>query len=234
VRIRFEFYKEEAARFLSQLDMVRLFERAARRAGLPIAYTQGFNPHPKISFGPALAVGITGKKEYADLEFEVPVDVERAVLDLGAQMPYGIGIRDGKEVPKGSPSINAVVKRGEYMISCVLKDSFSPKEVEKAVVKILSQKEIPVEKRTKRGMEIKNIRPGIYALEGELNGNLLTIKTLLELSSSGSVSPYAVLDAVLKELGAFVEQGSLKIVRTGIFAFHRGKLLTPLEILALE
>ncbi|NLO89261.1 MAG: DUF2344 domain-containing protein [Clostridia bacterium] len=234
MRIRFEFYKEEAARFLSQLDVVRLFERAARRAALPIVYTQGYNPHPKISFGPALAVGIAGKRECVDWEFEVPVDVERAVMDLDAQMPCGMGIRDGKEVPVGSPSINAVVKRGEYIISCRLKDSLSPEEVEKAAAKILAQEEIPIKKRTKRGMEIKNIRPGIYTLEGKLNGNILTIKALLELSPSGSVSPYAVLVAVLEELGDLGEQESLNIVRTGIFALHRGKLLTPMEILALE
>ncbi|HBT20413.1 MAG TPA: hypothetical protein DEA47_03490 [Peptococcaceae bacterium] len=232
MRIRFEFSKGDAARFLSQLDMVRLFERAARRAGLPIAYTQGFNPHPKISFGPALAVGIIGEREYADLEFESPVDVEKTILDLGAQMPSGIRIRSGKEVPKGSPSINAVVDRGEYVIFCVLGTSFSKEEINNAILKILSQKEIHVEKKTKKGMEIKNIRPGIYALEGEIkSGNLLTVKTLLKLSSSGSVSPFSVFEVFLKELNVSLEQGSLKIVRKGIFAYQGGRLLTPLEIL---
>ena len=63
--------------FISHLDMMRTFERAFRRADLPVAFTQGFNPRPKISFTPALSVGITSSSEYMDVEFYEDVSVDK-------------------------------------------------------------------------------------------------------------------------------------------------------------
>ncbi|NLC39201.1 MAG: DUF2344 domain-containing protein, partial [Clostridia bacterium] len=65
--IRLEYSRCGTARFLSHLEMLRLFERSFRRASLPLAFSRGFNPHPKISFGPPLPVGVSGRREYLDV-----------------------------------------------------------------------------------------------------------------------------------------------------------------------
>ncbi|MCG0278925.1 MAG: TIGR03936 family radical SAM-associated protein, partial [Thermanaeromonas sp.] len=72
MRLRVKFAKVGTGRFLSQLEVMRVLQRAARRAGLPLALTEGFNPHPRMSFGPALAVGAESEAEYVDLELKEP------------------------------------------------------------------------------------------------------------------------------------------------------------------
>jgi radical SAM-linked protein len=74
-RIRMKFSKTGRIRFLSHLDFMTLFHRAAVRAGVAIAFSQGFNPHPKISFGPALPVGMESESEYLDMETDPFVDL---------------------------------------------------------------------------------------------------------------------------------------------------------------
>lgn len=67
LRVRIAYAKLEEAKYIAHLDLGRVFERACRRAGIPLAYSQGFNPHPKITFGSALAVGVEGEQEFVDL-----------------------------------------------------------------------------------------------------------------------------------------------------------------------
>ncbi|MFA4886471.1 MAG: TIGR03936 family radical SAM-associated protein, partial [Desulfotomaculaceae bacterium] len=86
-RYRIIYAKEGPARYISHLDLLRVFDRAARRGGLPVAYTQGFNPHPKMSFAAPLSVGTAGEAEFADMELtrDIPVaDMESA---LAGSMP---------------------------------------------------------------------------------------------------------------------------------------------------
>jgi len=232
LRVRFEFSKNGAARFLSHLDMARTFERAVRRAGLPVAYTRGFNPHPKISFGPALAVGVAGEREYVDMEFEVEVDVLGTVEKLQHQMPEGIKMRTALEVPERSGSINAAIDRAEYLVCCPASAALSPGELKEAVEELLSRERIIIQKRTDKGTKSKDIRSGIYLLEGEVENERVIFKMLLQLSPSGSVTPGDVLKAFYELAGIPVDISSPTIRRTGLFACQEGKLKTPLEILA--
>lgn len=97
-RIRVVFRKGEEVKYISHRDLIRAFTRAIRRAGLPIAYSQGFNPHMKISWGNALKVGATSEAEFAELNFEGWVK-PRAVLErLGPHMPKGLEISEANLV----------------------------------------------------------------------------------------------------------------------------------------
>jgi len=234
LRVRFEFSKNGAARFLSHLDMARIFERAVRRAGLPVAYSRGFNPHPKISFGPALAVGVAGEREYVDMEFEVEVDIQDAVEKLQRQMPEGIKMRTALEVPERSGSINAVVDRAEYLVCCPASAALTSGELKETVEKLLSREQIIIQKRTNKGTKSRDIRSGIYLLEGEVENGRVIFKMLLQLSPSGSVTPGDVLKAFGELAGIPVDVSSPTIRRTGLLTCREGKLETPLGILAKE
>jgi len=93
-RVELKFAKKQLMRFISHLDLMRLFHRAARRADLPIALTQGFNPHPKISIKRALKLGLVSEDEEATFYLTQQVDSDEFKHKLEEQLPEGIAIKE--------------------------------------------------------------------------------------------------------------------------------------------
>ena len=93
-RLKIKYTKGEEIRFISHRDLMRLFQRAIRRAGIPIAYSQGFNPHMKISWGQALKVGQSSQGEYAELQLSEYIKPSQLRERLNQQLPQGIEILD--------------------------------------------------------------------------------------------------------------------------------------------
>jgi radical SAM-linked protein len=91
-KIKIEYSKGEAVKYLSHRDLMRAFQRAIRRADLPIAFSQGFNPHMKISWGQALKVGATSAAEPAELELSTWVKPDELMARLNAALPGGLAI----------------------------------------------------------------------------------------------------------------------------------------------
>lgn len=92
-RIEFSFSKKGMMKYISHLDLIRLFSRALRRTGLPIKMTEGFNPHPKLSIKCALKLGVESENEEASIAFKEPVDSEYFREKLEEQLPEGIEIK---------------------------------------------------------------------------------------------------------------------------------------------
>jgi radical SAM-linked protein len=105
MRVRARYTKEGRLRFISAIDLGRVWERALRKADLPIAYSEGFTPHPKVSFPDALALGYASTGEYVELTFAVPVDLAAAVAAFNAVAAEGLRIIDATEVVEGAPRI---------------------------------------------------------------------------------------------------------------------------------
>ncbi len=103
-RYRLRFAKKGAARFLSHRDLMRLFERAGRRAGLPMAMTGGFNPHPRISLAPALKLGFEGWDEALEIDLSEQADPSAVALALNRTMPAGIAFGSAENLPAGRRS----------------------------------------------------------------------------------------------------------------------------------
>ena len=116
MKLRALLTKGEEIRFISHLDYAALIERAIRRAKLPVAYSEGFNPHMKFSFASALAVGVTSEAEVMDVELSRPVAQPEAWDRLAAALPPGV--RLGRLVPyEGkAKSLMAAVDRAEYRV----------------------------------------------------------------------------------------------------------------------
>ncbi len=93
ITIKFYFCKEKLMRFISHLDLMRLFTRAARRAGLPLFISCGFNPHPKIRIKRALKLGIEGDKEEAEIVLTEEISDEDFCRRLNEQLPEGVCVR---------------------------------------------------------------------------------------------------------------------------------------------
>lgn len=117
VRIRVEFSKTGRLRYLSHLELAVLLQRAMRRAGFPLEFSQGYHPSPKISFGPPLGVGIAGLSEYFDIEVTPPFDLDTNRKKLNGLVPEGISIKDMSAISAGEVSLSNFISRYEYEIN---------------------------------------------------------------------------------------------------------------------
>ena len=109
-RIRIRWTKNGRTRFVSARDLTSIWERALRRVDLPIAYSEGFTPHAKVSFPDALSVGYESTGEYAELTFAVPIVPARDLARLSATLPEGMDITTFLEVPDGAPKLARMLR----------------------------------------------------------------------------------------------------------------------------
>jgi radical SAM-linked protein len=113
VRLRLKITKEGVVRFISHLEYTRALERALRRAKLPTAWSEGFNPHMKLALASALSLGIESLGEYAEVELSEPVDAAAAAAALGAKLPPGIRVL-AADVAEKAPKLAAMLAWASY------------------------------------------------------------------------------------------------------------------------
>ncbi len=116
-KVRLKYRKEGAMKYLSHLDLFRAFYRAARRAGLPLSFTGGFNPHPRLSFAPPLPVGAEGEGELVDIELAAPIAAARVQEGLNAALPPGLKITAAIFLPRQSPALFDTVGAARWRIT---------------------------------------------------------------------------------------------------------------------
>lgn len=117
MRLLVRFSKVEAARYISHLDLIRLMQRVLRRAGVPVSYTEGYHPHPKMAFASALGVGIESRGEYMDLALDEDVDPARCMEDINRVMPAHIRVMGIKPLDTGTKGLMGMVAAASYVIS---------------------------------------------------------------------------------------------------------------------
>lgn len=217
-KYRMLYVKEGPARYISHLDLLRAFERAARRAGLPMAFTLGFNPHPKIAFAAPLGVGTAGEAEFADLELTGDIPAAEVAGSLSRAMPEGLRLIEIRPIPDQCPALMAMVDRATYRAEAKLSGPLSGEELDGAIAAFLSMPEILVERKNKAGEKKKvDIRPGIFAMSGRLNNDIISIEAELKTGSSGNVRLEEVL-AAFERSSCLPVQGRFVLYRTGLYA----------------
>ena len=115
--IRVKYKKEDEMIFISHLDLQRLLQRAFRRAKINLSYSEGFNPHPKMSYGNALALGVESQGEYVDIEIEDDIEVKEFLERINQQLPDGIKFVKGQEIDPKTPSLSSIIVYGEYIFN---------------------------------------------------------------------------------------------------------------------
>lgn len=161
-RLRMTFSRGEEVKYISHLDLMRLWERVLRRAELPLAYSQGFNPHARISLAAPLPVGVTSEAELADVFLEGRVSPYHFMKSASVQLPPGVGISTVEEVGLLWPSLQSVVRFGEYRVTVACERS--REEVEEAIGKLLAAEHIPWQHRRDTGVREYDLRPLIDKL----------------------------------------------------------------------
>jgi radical SAM family uncharacterized protein/radical SAM-linked protein len=219
-KIRLKWSKDEEVRFTSHLDVLRTFERAIRRSGIPISYSEGFHPHPRIAFGPPLPLGFVSEAEYLDIQLSEPFSNEH-LLRLNKALPQGFRILEGKTIFTKAESLSSVINAALYKVEV----PFSGNEIQERIDYILSLRNLMVSRVSKEELKEVDIRFDILKLENEDS----TLSLLLSLGSAGYAKPQEVLiyGFGMKEK----EVLSLLFIREGLFVKRQDQLLSPMEII---
>ena len=165
-RLRLRYRKIGPARFIGTREMGTVFLRAARRAGLPLAYSQGHHPMPRLSFGPALPLGFSSDDEYLDLELVAPLAPADVVARLHAQLPEGLEPIEATDILRSAPSIDPEIDAFVYEIDVSPLDVPPlPAAMAEAVLRFHRAETFPVHKRGKSGDRIVDARRVVRTLD---------------------------------------------------------------------
>jgi len=194
-RIRIRFSRGEKLKFISHLDIMRLWQRALHRAGIPLAYTEGFSPHPRISLAAPLAVGVTSEAELTDVFCSKWVSPHSFTAAVSQQLPPGIEISQVHMVAPTLPSLQSQVSHTEYEVEAETdKDQAA---VKAALDSLLSLEELPWHHQRDTGTRNYDLRALIDDLWlTSLHRGHCTIGMRLRCDSSGSGRPEQVAAAL--------------------------------------
>ncbi len=221
------YHKTESARYISHLDVQRTLQRAFRRAKLPLRFSEGFNPHPELSFASALATGTTSDAEWFDVELTERMQPETFLAQVNAVLPQGIRLSDARELPAGIKTLSTLTRAAEYEVQTTFARTMTREKAEAALESLLSG-DIIVNKRTKGGIKPVNVRPQIIrAFVEDVEGNTITLRVLGKLQADGGLRVELMMGALFDCLDA---QGTLRIHRAAMYFDADGVLpRIPLE-----
>lgn len=243
-RIRSKFYKMQDMIFISHLDLVRLFERAFRRASIPIAYTQGFNPHPIMSFATALGIGISSEGEYIDIEVGEKIDLKEFMDKLNNVLPEGLKIVKSQYISKGEDSLMAVIQYSTYAVKIEFTEEINNEELESKINSFLDLKEIIEIKEKKKKKNYRkysksevqeiNIREYIKRINiMDKEENHVMLNMLLSTGSSGNLKPETVVKKLQELFELPIDIEKTRVYRIDLFKEIDPNYKTPLDVAAV-
>ncbi len=230
-KLRLEITKGEEIRYISHLDYAGALERAIRRAKLPAMYSEGFNPHMKLAFASALAVGVTSEAEYLDVE--LTGEIGAAVLQnrLSASLPQGILIKRAQYMPDRSPALMAVVNMAEYKVTAPILPGNDFAKIEDCIRLFNAASEVLYTKESPKGKREINIKQYIFSNAEIIRAQeMLELKLAIRVTPTGSVKPGEVLTALVNLYGLPVDKNAALIHRTGLYVTDKNLRLSPLEL----
>jgi radical SAM-linked protein len=147
MRARITFTKTGALKYIGHLDLQTLWERTARRAGLPLAYSHGFHPQARISFASALPLGFSSQAEVMDIRLQSEVDLQQLPERLQQALPAGITVLDVQSVDETEPALQMQVRSTEYVVA--LLEVVEEAGLQQKIEEVMAAKELPRERRGK-------------------------------------------------------------------------------------
>lgn len=204
--------------YISHLDLMRMFKRTFKKAGIKLVYSQGFNPHPKMGFAQPLSLGYWGLKELMEFETVEEQNPQELKKIIGDMMPEGIEIIDCKVLERIKKTLAANTVAAEYIIAIPLKE---PIEADGAEIKnkYMDQSEIIALKKQKKKKELAeiNIKPMIRSIDFVPEEETLFVSTVLDSGSTSNLSPELVIDTLLKRLEINTDRSEIAVMRKEIF-----------------
>ena len=238
MKARIKFRKYGVMRFIGHLDVMRFFQKAMRRARIPIAFTEGYSPHMIMSFAQPLGVGVTSDGEYLDIELKEEIAANEAVIRLNEVMVEGLEVVNFVRIPDDQKSSGmTLVAAASYRVTLLesaksaeitreLPDSWQSK-----IEAFQKQETIVVLKKTKRSEAEVDIKPMIYQMHKETN----SIYLFLAAGSEQNLKPDLVMEAFTEFIGEKKESVPFHYHRLEVYARQSKESLdfVPLDQLKL-
>lgn len=233
MKVRVKFSKHGIMKFIGHLDIMRYFQKAIRRAGIDIAYTEGLSPHMVMSFASPLGVGLTSDAEYMDIELRSPISSREAIDALNSVSAEGITVTGFYQIPEDKANkAMTLVAAADYTLR--FRKGHEPRmDWQSGISHFFAQKEITVLKKTKKSEKEVDIRPMIY----EMNVNAGTVFFKLASGSVANLKPELVMDTYLKTLNVEPDEFAYEINRCELYAdlgTESKRKLVPLSELGKE
>jgi radical SAM-linked protein len=203
-RLRIRFTRDETLKYIGHLDMARTWQRIARRARLPLAYSEGFNPQPRMSFAAALPVGCTSDHEELDMVLSRPCAIDEVKAQLDQALPLGIKVISIEEVALNAPALQMQLQAAEFEITVEGEDAIGL--LPERVAQFSAATEVMRDRRGK----VYNLRPLVQALaiEPDRTDRAAVIRSRLQANEAGTGRP----DELAAALG--LDPATVKIKRT--------------------
>lgn len=221
---RLRYTKEGNLRLISHLDLIRSFERAMRRGNIPIAFSEGFHPHPLMSFGPALSLGIESCAEFMDITLKEPVEPSELLERLNHALPEGLRILEVRHIQGKVKPLTAVINRATYHITFGLPTSKSC-DLKASLERLWGTERLEVQRRAKDGgNKLVDIRPLWHRWEILEEQGRLVLEIEVEAGSQGAVRP----DEFVRLIGE--EFSSRRVLRWSLWVHDGTKKVSPMEL----
>lgn len=199
--VRLNFSKTGRAIYISHLDINRMMTRAVRRAKLPMWYTEGFNPHPYLTFALPLSLGQSSDCEYMDIRIEGDITDEEIMNRLNAVLPEGVKI-----LSVSAPVYDAKeIEKALYFVKLVFKDAETSKGFAERAQTLAEGEELLAEKRGKKGhrkvMKQINLIDFIYDMKFSTADNIVNLQCVLAAGNTNNLNPTLLVETLEKEIG---------------------------------
>jgi radical SAM-linked protein len=194
-RLRLIFAKKKQIKYIGHLDLVLAWERALRRAQIPLAYSKGFNPRPKIQVASSLPLGTSGSAEIMDIIITQPVEPTDALDRIKPALPEGIELHNVEIIPLKAPTLQHLLRQAEYRVT--VETDLSAGELAQRIETLLAaDKIVQTRQRKKKGEEI-DLRPWLHelTLESAAEGTA-RLHMRLTAGQYGNLRPEEVLRAL--------------------------------------
>lgn len=213
-------------KYISHLDLMRLFHRAFKRADIKLKYSNGYNPHPKMVIAQPLSLGYESTAEYLEIDTWDDFDQDIILKRLNNILPNGIVIKTCKNLANFSKTLAALVEYAEYQIKIDYNDPIRFENLRS----FLSAPEILVEKYQHKSNTTKiiDIKPLIKSFSYKINDNNIILNTIIRSGSSQNLNPEHFILGVMKHCDIEIENCSINITRTEIF-FEKDNVIIPIQ-----
>ena len=221
LRIRFE--KTGTMKFIGHLDTMRFFQKLMRLAEIDVRYTEGYSPHPVMSFALPLGVGIESRGEYLDLEAQSTDATAESLRRLNAFMPEGLKALSYKKLPDQAVKAMALVTAADYLISP--KDGAMPELASRVQSLFHEAPSFLIEKKTKKSVRELDLKQFVHEFSCRDDGIFLR----LSAGSETNIKPELLLEPFFERAGLVFEKNAWRILRLELYGKDEAGALRPLD-----
>lgn len=222
--------KGEEIRFLGHLDYLRTMERVVVRSGIPIAFSEGFNPHMKISLDSALAVGVTADPLYMEIKLEKDMPIEEVKERMQREMPKGMTIYHIEEAAQGWPKFVAFFNEDAYEMEGPVTEGADAEAAKEAIARFNALPSFIYQRVTPKKVREMDVKPMIMEpMKIRIEGERAYLTFSLIRSNTGTVQPKDVWKMLAESFGLPWTPDAFICSRTGTYRKEAGERKTPFD-----